>query len=477
MQQKALFHKFSSALSWNAFLYIAHRIFSTILVIALYKAVPAHIFSTWATLSSIIYLALLWLDFGFRKSIARYAPIFAAHRSFALFTRTVLTFQSLVLLIALPLFTYALPFLLSWILHNTVSINTSLRIVASGLFVTEGLTEMLRLLYHAHFLNKPFNLLATSSRLFESIASIILISHIFISLAPSSLIIALLFIKLISGLITITVALIMLPKLYRTATADNTPHSSTSLRPLWYGFARHSAVMWASNAIKSLSERNFILPILTRLLGPDQANLFKLAQDSALLFERSIIKTIGTADTALLAHAEGKKETSEDAFIKLTRQVAGLCIPLFGFLIFLLLLSRSLASNQQLFQIFLLLTATYLIEVLVSPYERLLEVKQRYLLLGLAYVPYIAGIFFLFYNATSLGLINFIVLLQGMRLISSFLMVFFVRQRYKLGLPLLFIGGWFVVAVTCALIGWVITRYLLSQSLVVILKNTLGIFR
>ncbi len=251
MQQKTLLHKFSSALSWNAFLYIAHRILSTALVFVLYRAIPSDSFSLWAALSSVVYLSLLWLDFGFRKSIARYAPVFTEHGSFVLFTRTVLIFQISVLLLALPLFSYLLPYLFVWIVHREPLLSGSLRVVGSLLFVTEGLTEILRLLYHAHFLNKPFNLLYTAARLMESITSILLITHLVgITLSPSQLIITLLWIKFFSGLLIVVVALGMLPRLYKVAQHDIPKADSStvsSLRPVWYGFMRHSLLMWISN--------------------------------------------------------------------------------------------------------------------------------------------------------------------------------------------------------------------------------------
>jgi hypothetical protein len=467
MQHTALFHRFTSALSWNAFLYIAHRILSTVFVFVLYRAVPTATFSTWATVLSVIFLLLLWLDFGFRKSIARYAPVFTAHRAFALFTRTVLIFQLGVLFLAAPLFFYFLPSLFALIVRHEVPLSTSLRLIATGLFITEGLVEILRLLYHAHFMNKPFNILATTARILESAASISLI--FFWPGSPSGILVTILTFKLLSSLLIIVVSLFMLPTLYKQARHDIQgvldPEPDHNLKPLWWGFVRHSFMMWLSNGIKSLSERNFILPVLTYTLGLEQASVFKLAQDSALFFERSIIKTLGTADTALLAHVEEEAHGKVEgvlAFKKLTRQVAGLCIPLFGVLLFIWLSSETFFKDQGVFQIFLILTGTYLLEVLVSPYERILEVRQRYILLGIAYVPYMIGLYLVLRGYTFIGLVSFVLVLQGVRLVSSGIMVGFVSYYYRLRFPILFTAGWLAVAVGVAVGVWALVHRALN---------------
>ena len=73
-------------------------------------------------------------------------------------------------------------------------------------------------------------------------------------------------------------------------------------------FIKHSLIMWANNNLKSLSERNFLVPFFTHIFGPGPANLFKVANDGALLFYRIAIKTIGTTDTSLLAHIETSQQ-------------------------------------------------------------------------------------------------------------------------------------------------------------------------
>jgi hypothetical protein len=355
----------------------------------------------------------------------------------------VLVFQLTVLVLLSPIFYYSTPKFFSIIFNRPDIFINKLLLPATLLFVVEGLVEMLRLLYHAHFLNKPFNILSTVTRLLESSTSIAIL--LYTNWEPTTLLSSILIVKAISSSGTVLIALIMLPKLYSTAQHDFPRQTRIALKPLWYKFIRHSSMMWISNIIKSLSERNFIIPVMTHAIGAEQANVFKLAQDSALFFERSIMKTIGTADTALLAHAASGKKEEAHAFNKLTRQVAALSIPLFGILLVVMAAGRSFVNIPHAFIIFILLTASYLLEVLLSPYERILEVKQRYLFLAMAYLPYVIGLFLLLYSSMIIGLIGFVVVLQGIRLISSCIMVALVYFTYGLRFPIAFAMKWLLV--------------------------------
>ena len=74
-----LFRQFSSALAWNALAYTAHKSAFTIRTFLLYRFLSPSDFSTWATTNSALFLLLLWLDLGLRKSIPRYAPFFRSN--------------------------------------------------------------------------------------------------------------------------------------------------------------------------------------------------------------------------------------------------------------------------------------------------------------------------------------------------------------------------------------------------------------
>lgn len=89
--------------------------------------------------------------------------------------------------------------------------------------------------------------------------------------------------------------------------------------------------MWATTVLKSLTERNFLVPFFSFSLGMASANIFKLANDAALLFYRVIVKTLGTADTALLSHVQTGYHADinfNKAFVNITKQIMVLSIPI-----------------------------------------------------------------------------------------------------------------------------------------------------
>lgn len=429
-----LLRKFNSGINWNACAYGVYKIIATILTISLYRILTTTDFALWANLNSIIYLALLWLDFGFRKSIPRFAPEFARNKlSMTRFIRSVISFQSIVLLIAFPLCMYSIEHLITPLLgnHSLITLFT----ISSCIFITEGITSTLRLIYHAYFWNKQFNILAMVAECIELCLNIFLLCTVDSSAA---LLTGILVNTIISGIIINVVGIGMLKWLYAdTSYQGKQPLDYAATRTM---FIKHSGLMWINNNLKSFSERNFLIPLLTHILGPAQANIFKVANDGALLFHRTIIKTIGTTDTALLSHLEAEPEKQKlipFAFQKVTTKIAALCIPLFGVLILLYLFTDALFTDSFAFKAFFTLTACYVAEALLSTYERVLEVKRRYWYLTLAYIPYIAtiGLLFLGNNIPLIGLLATIFVIQGVRLVSSLLMAAFATRLYPLSFP------------------------------------------
>jgi hypothetical protein len=429
-----LLRKFNSGINWNAFAYGVYKVIATILTLVLYRSLTTNDFALWANLNSIIYLALLWLDFGFRKSIPRFAPEFARNKlSMARFVQSVISFQGIVLFVAFPLCMYSIEHLITPLLesHSLIKLFT----IGSCIFITEGITSTLRLIYHAYFWNKQFNILAMVAKCIELSFNIFLLCTVQESAA---LLIGILVNTIISGVIINVVGIGMLKWLYAdTSYNANKPVDYKATRMM---FIKHSGLMWINNSLKSLSERNFLIPLLTHLLGPAQANIFKVANDGALLFHRTIIKTIGTADTALLSHLEAEPEKQKlipFAFQKVTAKIAALCIPLFGVLILLYFFTDNLFADSFAFKAFFTLTACYVVEALLSTYERILEVKKRYWYLTCAYIPYIAtiGLLFLGNKIPLIGLLTTIVVIQGVRLVSSLLMATFATRLYPLSFP------------------------------------------
>jgi O-antigen/teichoic acid export membrane protein len=433
--------KFSRGLGWNGFFYVLYKILSLSLSLTLFKIMKTEDFSLWANLTSLVFLVLLWIDFGFRKSLPRYCPEFA-HSKIALrrFISSIMIFQIIILLCIVPPFIY-----LQKTIYTTSNIN--IYYLGAGLLVVEGIVALLRLIYHSHFWIKPFTLITTITVLLEITICYLLIGY---GIRNFDLLKYIIFTKIGSGLITIVISLIILVHMYRKHTHPNVNQKSINYQNLKIDFIKHSAMMWGSNIIKSLTERNFMVPLLTLIFGPGQANLYKVANDSALVFYRTIIKTIGITDTALFSHVEqlrNAKKLMPIAFTKVMTSIAALCLPLSGIVALASVFHHKMFSDECVFQLFFILVFGYLIESLLSPYERILEIKKRYAQLIIAYSPYAIMLAIGIYLniLTLIGLLGSILFIQCVRLVSSLLMIPYARREYTLRLPIKFITTLFMI--------------------------------
>lgn len=430
MNSATIFAQFSQGVNWNGIFYSIYKTFSTLLSFALFKYLTTQDFSTWANINSIIFLALLWIDFGLRKSIPRYCPEFAKNaQSHKRFIKYLLIFQSLLLIITTPILIYAMSGLNRLLnLHDQVIFLY----IAGGLFCIEGVLALLRLIYHAHFWNKQFNILTIIGLMFEMIVDICIVLY-----APTSIdILKGIFItRLCVGLLVNAAGMLMLKQLYKD---KNYPgDQSINFNETFKEFIKHSAIMWINTNLKSLSERNVLVPLFTYTMGAPIANLFKVANDGALFFYRIVLKTIGTTDTALLSHVQSSNEEKKlmpIAFQKLASKIAALCIPLLGILFVLFLYENLLFSSPFVFQTFFIMIIGYIVEFMLSVYERVLEIKRRYVLLMFAYTPYVLMLCVLLsFNLVScIGLIGSLLIIHSVRLVSSLIMLLLTRSHYPL---------------------------------------------
>jgi hypothetical protein len=422
--------KFSQGINWNAFSYVLYKVLVTTLTFTLYNVLSTTDFASWANINSIIFLLILWLDFGRRKALPRYYPEFsrtaAGHR---FFTRSIIIFQALILIVATPLIG-----LISYTYGSTLYLttNTMLYALATLLFITESMVALMRLIYHAHFKNKEFNTLSSLILIAEITTDFTLIAY-----APRHLLLpALLSVKVLSGAIITAVAWLSLHRLHSTASypEGNAPGNLTTLKT---AFIKHSAIMWLNTTLTSLSERNFMVPLLTHTFGPATANLFKLANDGALLFYRTILKTIGTTDTSLLAHSTNNSSQFVQAFRHLINTVVTISLLLAGIVFLICASNHALTINSYAFQAFGIITTSYLIEAVLSPFERVLEVQGHYWLLWAAYIPYVCALAVVFtYKALpELGLLRCLLIIHASRSAASCLMMYFASRQYKLQFP------------------------------------------
>ena len=357
-----LMHTVSSAFTTNAILYLFHKALFTATTFLLYAVMSPSDFATLATIQSIIFLMVLWLDCGLRKSIPRYAPLFSNVRHRLIMP--LITAQLSMLILALPFFLYLLSYTTSHI---------PLLLLALGIYLAEGTTNILRSLYHAYFYHRFFNHYAALCILIDSAATI----FIGLWLPSSSLIAAVLLSKFLT---TSLLAYITITHWHTQALTNNIPlatPSSFNESHERIQFLKHSAYMWGTTILTSISERNFLLPFIMQVAGIVTGNSFKVAHDAALFFYRGIIKTIGSTDTALLAHIETyamheqrvhQHETlTRQSLQILSTQIARLAFPFLGAIILIVPIGYWFYHDQIVFHAFLIMAIGYILETIVIP--------------------------------------------------------------------------------------------------------------
>ena len=424
-----IIRKFNQALNWNAFLYVIHNglFFTTSLF--LYKNLSSEDFSLWANINCTVFLFLLWTDFGFRKSIPRYAPEFGANKKkIKSFITTLVSFQFFALTIETPFF-----FFLSRFFTRQLGLHASENILYLGcaLFFVEGMIRIIRLVYHSYFLQKQFNLLVS----IVLIAQMIPIIFLIVTNNSQNALLKLFGIKIFSGLVILTGSLVMLLKLYKKISQSG--KKETSWEKKRWEFIQHSGIMWLTSNTKSMTERNFLVPLFTFLLGHEQANIFKIANDAALFFQRVAIRTIGTTDTSLFSYTDSEKKGKNSlakTFVTLTTKLLTLCIPLLGISSIIFFCGLHIQTNTFISKLSFILTVCYLLHVLLSPYQRLLEVKRKYKALFIIYIPYFLLITLLFFSPiiSSFGLLGSVIVIHGVRLVSAAIASLIAHKQFKI---------------------------------------------
>ena len=426
-----IYKKFSRGIMWNSIFYTIYKTLSVALSFALYATLTAEQFWQWAGAKALIFILILWLDCGFKRSIPRYCPVFAKNkRTHRLFIQAILLFQSILLA--------TVGSSLLWYLLTCCSLYKyiiPLRWYVLALFVSKGMVAVFRSLFHAQFKQKEFNLILIGVLFLETLSIFLLL--FFFSSNP--LLIPCMFLTATASSIIIVIgSLLFLPILYHDKQYPE--DEPVDLKQASKNFIVHSAVMWAGLIVKSFSERNILFPYLTATIGMISANSFKIAHEAALFFQRIALTILGIADTALLAHVEegSKKKTAlKNAFTRLYNYVIIVCAVLLALIAISLYIHPAILKQSNALSIFLIVALGYLIEVFLSPYERILETKQDYKLLWIAYTPYLLTIVgsLLFSVAQNYSLVTFMGLLHAARLSGAFLMAVFASRKYQLPLP------------------------------------------
>lgn len=463
LSAQTLSRKFDQAINWNAILSILQKIVSTALSLALYYYSSPASFNAWANINSIIFITLLWIDGGLRKSLPRFAPLIPSDY----LPKTL----SAIFIYQISAIAISSMYLKSMISLLGIAPIISYSLILSTFFL-EGMLSLTKIYYHSFLLHRMFNKTYSKILLIEGITALLFIivsTHINID--------HLFIIKNICTGSMIMWALYHLPNILTNNINSTASYQGTEyIQP----FIKHTAAMWVSNGIKSLSERNALMPLITSWCGIEQANIFKIANDGVMLVYRVLIKTVGTIDTSVLACSDalGKGKVGlQYAFEKITTKIGGLCFPVLGIILNMYTIVIWCRNDHIVFHILFIMSIGYMIEFLFSPYERVLEVNFNYAYLVCAYMPYLLFISFLFlrplhlyFIMTSIGLVIFLACLHVVRLVSSLCMCVFSSYIYDINYPLSFISliqriASYYVRVCCIYIIGIGIWYLVGKCL------------
>lgn len=437
MTSLELYRRFSAGLHYNAILYFMYKISSTGITLSIYNRFDCKTFSLYGNINSIIFLILLWLDFGLQKTVPRFCIDYATDKKdIYTFMQRLLQFKTAVLIAAIPIYIW---FTTNLITKLEISNVNSLLYIGIFLLLTEGAVSIIRLMYHAYFLHRTFNSLNAFTIAIEVVISIICILTIKDNVG---IVMMLLSSKIIANTILIILAWKSRPIIYAQINSNDQKNSPKGI--IDKSFIKHAAIMYLNNSTKSLSERNFLFPLFTMTFGISTANMFKVALDGALLFYRMVVKTIGTTDTALFAHIlhlNKKDETWQIAFKKLCTKIAALVIPLIAIIYLLYKYQLFNSYDPIVFQLFLIIIISLLTEIILSPYERILEVNKNYRLLACSYMPYllVMSLLLLTNIMTSIGILGAVLIIHAVRLVSALIMVCITRIYYGLHYPIFYL--------------------------------------
>lgn len=429
LMSTALAHKFNAALAWNASTYFLYKLLSFVVSLMAFQRLSTPTFCLWNTVNSTVFVFVLWTECGLRKTIPRYLVAHPYSRSL----HTLLGIKALIMLGAAPIFIATMQYLYTC-LGYTTAMPHELIAVGTTLFITESILSVVELMFHAHFRHKIFN---TVSMISLTITMCMSIAAVLSEFSEYAIVLTLISLRLLHALtvILITICIFLVKSLHTPAV-----HAYRAPELTLRTCITHTSVVWTTTMLKSLTERNVLIPFLALAIDQHTANIVKVAHDASLLFYRVIIKTIGSSDTTLLAHAQ----RSNDEQVTISTALAGLvhkisllcCTALIGIIGASLYAHVWTITHSVQLQLFLIFSISYVLEILLSPAERMLEVYAHYRQLMYAYIPYtimviiLAGVVLLGFCTDTLWIV---VVVQTIRLGAAGVMlgVFYKNVQWR----------------------------------------------
>lgn len=414
----------NTAITWNGLTYLIQKLFYTGIIILLSKTISPYEFKLWVTINSGVYLLLLWIDGGIRKSIPLYISSFISKpkKLYSFLFKLILCYSFIFLAILLLYYNFN---------YDGFSKFYLSLILASYLFlITQGLISILRPFFQALSLNKNFNLVLLTSLLLKYISIIFLVALKFNIIASS-----ILAYNILANIIVLIVSFYLIKKIPKNFINTNLPKGS---------FAKHSFFMLIITILKSITNRNALTLLAANCLDNSNFITYKIAQSSATLFYRFKVRAMGYNGFSLLSKANSFEKNN--TFNKILNKSLLLIIPLLiftflGFINFSIKIFTFNSGNFAFIKFFLLFTVFYIIYSLCICYEKLLEIEQSYKNIIKAYVPYLIGvilsaIIYIFNkNLFNSYFYIILVLIHFLKLNSSLYIVSKTKNKYNIKFP------------------------------------------
>ena len=338
--------QFHTAVHWNTVAYVCQRAAYTILHIYLYYHIPTTSFVAWTSLLSIIYITIYMCDAGLRKSIPLYIDT-------PYIQRWCLAVYSVIGIAITPIvIAYAY-----WLSPYPIIDNTSIMLYLIPLLViSQTLLIGARIVHTSQFNNRSFAYINTLWLAIEVTITIAVIEYTQTAQAISICLAS----KAIFGSAAVVHAMYTLPRSINT-----TRQSSRTL------FTQHTTYMWGISIIRSLSERNVMMPVLAWIAPPDIAAIYKIVHDAVMMIYRTLIKSIDINDITILRDAR----TRAYAFFQLSIKLINWCTVACCVLVAIDYMMTSINAYHSLL---LVIGYSSIIEVVISPWDRLREITYDY---------------------------------------------------------------------------------------------------
>jgi len=322
---------FNRGVKWNAFEGIIYQSVLTIHQVILFTVSGYLLYGLIGVLYSILYLSILFFNFGFDKSLATFFASFTKNKK--LFKRIFVS-QFLVQFIFLGLIFFSIVLFNNEIIDffsgkfKCPRLDFGILIILGLLLLSESSKKSLRFVCELAFLNKSIAITEICLILFYTCAFWVLY---FFGYGPDLYLVFLphLIQSIVGALIFIYFVFF---KIYRLLPDNNNQENLTA------GYFKDIISNRFSNYLNQLSHLlfsgNFVIPFLSSIYGVEQISIFKLLNVISIYFTVILERTFGLTSGALLSHLQNlSKSVKQNALNLATKK---LVIVLYAIIIFLL---------------------------------------------------------------------------------------------------------------------------------------------